>query len=407
MPKYSLNGTNKPLVTLVGTIEVPGQRQVDALTLQTKSEQEAAPVEEAATVQEQAQEVEIQRQCFECQGEEKDSDEMPSLRVQAKLTVGAPDDKYEQEADRVALQVMAMPDSATKPQSIQRQSQEDETLHKQSLADSITSVVQRSEDEEDVQTKPSVQRAVNSGANDADSSLESRLSAAKGGGSPLTSEVRAFMEPRFGTDFSAVRIHTGSTAVQMNKELHAQAFTHGSDVYFNEGKYNPGSNEGKQLLAHELTHVVQQTGAKQLQRKPLTKERSNKETLQAKISPASGAAIQLKESPGSAQEKKGKGNKEEPQETPKSLVEPSPVAVQRPDPDLAKEIAQTHSGTVLYHKAGDPKQVTQNLLTQHRDAFVRRGKWHLNPATFERGSSCPGKIAACRCCRGCKTNWCV
>jgi hypothetical protein len=109
------------------------------------------------------------------------------------------------------------------------------------------------------------------------------------------------MEPRFGNDFSSVRIHTGSNAVQMNKELHAQAFTHGSDLYFNEGKYNPGSNSGKQLLAHELTHVVQQTGAKKLQRKSITSLRSNKETLQAKISSASSAAIQLKESPGSPQ----------------------------------------------------------------------------------------------------------
>ena len=130
MPKYSLNGTNKPLVTLVGTREVPVQRQADTETLQSPREQVAAPVEEAVTVQEQAQEVEIQRQCFECQEEEKDSDEMSSLGVFAKLTGRAPGDKYEQEADRVALQVMAMPDSATKPQSIQRQSQEDETLHK-------------------------------------------------------------------------------------------------------------------------------------------------------------------------------------------------------------------------------------------------------------------------------------
>jgi hypothetical protein len=64
------------------------------------------------------------------------------------------------------------------------------------------------------------------------------------------------MEPRFGADFSAVRVHTGSDAVQMNRELGAQAFAHGSDVYFGAGK-SPGNNE---LTAHELTHVVQQTG---------------------------------------------------------------------------------------------------------------------------------------------------
>jgi len=68
------------------------------------------------------------------------------------------------------------------------------------------------------------------------------------------------MENRFGTDFSEVKIHTGSQAIQMSRELNAQAFTVGNDIYFNEGKYNPSSDAGKHLLAHELTHTVQQNG---------------------------------------------------------------------------------------------------------------------------------------------------
>jgi hypothetical protein len=72
--------------------------------------------------------------------------------------------------------------------------------------------------------------------------------------------TRAEMEGGFGADFSNVNIHTGSEAIQLSKELGAQAFTHGNDVYFNEGKYNPNSKEGKHLLAHELTHTVQQNG---------------------------------------------------------------------------------------------------------------------------------------------------
>ncbi|HBB32870.1 MAG TPA: hypothetical protein DC064_13995 [Cyanobacteria bacterium UBA9273] len=107
---------------------------------------------------------------------------------------------------------------------------------------------------------PLVQRAFSGGENQANEDLESRLNGSKGGGSALAPEVRAFMEPRFGADFSAVRVHTGGEAVQMNRELGAQAFTHGSDVYFGEGK-SPGNNE---LTAHELTHLVQQTGAVQL-----------------------------------------------------------------------------------------------------------------------------------------------
>jgi hypothetical protein len=71
------------------------------------------------------------------------------------------------------------------------------------------------------------------------------------------------MESRFGTDFSDVKIHTGSEAVQMSKELNAQAFTVGNNIYFNEGKYSPNSHAGKHLLAHELTHTVQQGGVMQ------------------------------------------------------------------------------------------------------------------------------------------------
>ena len=62
----------------------------------------------------------------------------------------------------------------------------------------------------------------------------------------------------FGKDFSNVRIHTDQAAVDMNRQLKSQAFTHGKDIYFNQGRFNPESKTGKQLLAHELTHVVQQ-----------------------------------------------------------------------------------------------------------------------------------------------------
>ncbi len=88
--------------------------------------------------------------------------------------------------------------------------------------------------------------------------LESRLSASQGSGQALPENTRGSMESAFGADFSSVRVHTGSEAVQMNQELGAQAFTHGSDVYFGSGKYSPGSREGNRLLGHELTHVVQQ-----------------------------------------------------------------------------------------------------------------------------------------------------
>jgi hypothetical protein len=121
-------------------------------------------------------------------------------------------------------------------------------------------LVQRQEEapEEELQAKRSHQEPEAS-RNDASGNLEHQLNTTKGGGSPLPDDVRSFMEPRFGADFSQVRVHTDSQAVQMNQAVGAQAFTHGSDIYFGEGK-SPGISD---LTAHELTHVVQQTGGVQ------------------------------------------------------------------------------------------------------------------------------------------------
>jgi Domain of unknown function (DUF4157)/Putative peptidoglycan binding domain len=146
--------------------------------------------------------------------------------IQTKLTVGKPGDIYEQEADRVAAQVMSRGNSSP---SIQPAT----TMR-----------------EKEVQTKRYA------GESPAGSNIESRLNSSKSGGSPLSDDVRSFMEPRFGADFSHVRVHTGGEAIQMNRELNAQAFTQGQDVYFGAGK--TPANDG--LTAHELTHVVQQTG---------------------------------------------------------------------------------------------------------------------------------------------------
>ena len=107
------------------------------------------------------------------------------------------------------------------------------------------------------------------------SNFESKLNNSKNKGNPIPENTRAFMESRFGADFSNVKIHTDSNSVQMNKELNAQAFTNGNDIYFNSGKFNPESSSGKHLLAHELTHVVQQNGS--IQRKAIVSNDQNNE----------------------------------------------------------------------------------------------------------------------------------
>ncbi|MBW4522616.1 MAG: DUF4157 domain-containing protein [Scytolyngbya sp. HA4215-MV1] len=195
--------------------------------------------------------------------------------IQAKLTVGEPNDPYEQEADRVAEHVMTMaPPSAPNLQRqeegglkmnslLQRQEQDDD-LPGSPLAGRVTPFAQRQAPEEDAEAvqmkgddcaseEKTVQRQ-GVGHPEVGQSLESRLSPTQGGGNPLPDDVRSFMEPRFGADFSQVRVHTDGDAVQMSQDLNAQAFTHKQDVYFGAGK-SPANDA---LTAHELTHVVQQ-----------------------------------------------------------------------------------------------------------------------------------------------------
>src|SRR4028118_2210916 len=218
------------------------------------------------------------------EGEPQEKEEPNNSSIQTKLTVGAPGDKYEQEADSMAAKVMTMPDSAIKP-PIQRQTrQETEAVQMQPLVNSITPLVQReSGEQEEVQMKSGAKRA-SDGSSVASGSVENRLAGSKGGGSALPDNVRSFMEPRFGADFSNIKVHTDSNAVQMNKELGAQAFAHGSDIYYGAGK-SPGNNE---LTAHELTHTIQQGAAgrrnKEVRRSP-NQQFEEKEQLQAKNLP--------------------------------------------------------------------------------------------------------------------------
>jgi len=154
--------------------------------------------------------------------------------LQAKLTVNTPGDKYEQEAD-------AMADKVTRTNN-------DLSQHK-AISAGITPLVQTKTES----TTPSVSAALNN-----------KVTASQGGGSFMDNETGSSMSNKFGVDFSNVKIHTDNEAVKMNNELNAKAFTVGRDIYFNEGEFNPQSNQGRQLLAHELTHVVQQNSSSKL-----------------------------------------------------------------------------------------------------------------------------------------------
>ena len=111
--------------------------------------------------------------------------------------------------------------------------------------------------------------AAGNASSDLNSNFETNLNSSKGSGAGLSGNTKKEMESGFGTDFSNVKVHTDSDAVKMNKQLGSQAFANGNHVYFNEGKFNPNSQSGKHLLAHELTHTVQQGGTT-VRKKPET-----------------------------------------------------------------------------------------------------------------------------------------
>jgi hypothetical protein len=105
-----------------------------------------------------------------------------------------------------------------------------------------------------------VQRSVMQDGGPITDDLSTRINSKRGSGGSLDSAIQASMSSQMGYDFSGVKVHTDSESDQLNKALGAKAFTTGSDIYFSSGSYNPGSSEGQDLLAHELTHVVQQGG---------------------------------------------------------------------------------------------------------------------------------------------------
>ena len=91
--------------------------------------------------------------------------------------------------------------------------------------------------------------------------LKMPLEIRRGGGQSLSESDQSFFENRMGADFSNVKVHTGSSSDQINRSISSRAFTTGNDVFFKQGEYNPGTSEGRKLMAHELTHVIQQGAA--------------------------------------------------------------------------------------------------------------------------------------------------
>jgi len=177
-------------------------------------------------------------------------------QIRTKLTVGQPGDKYEQEADQTAETVMRIPEPAAyngAPLAKPSLSFSAKQLSHRPLRRQVMKQAEEEDKNKIVQTKELAEKTP-----EVVPALESRLQAMEGSGQPLPEKTQNFMASKFGNDFSQVRVHANADAVQMNRDLNAQAFTHRQDVFFGAGKYSPESSAGKRLLAHELTHTLQQ-----------------------------------------------------------------------------------------------------------------------------------------------------
>jgi Domain of unknown function (DUF4157) len=168
--------------------------------------------------------------CGKCQSKEG--------MLQTKLSIGASDDKYEREADRVADEVMRMPEPTIQPNI---GSEQKGGIQRKAIANSITPLQRSSTAPNQASEVPDIVHDV-----------------LRSPGQPLDLATRALMEPRFGHDFSHVRIHTGGDADRSARDINARAYTVGKNIVFGASQFAPGMSEGRRLLAHELTHVVQQ-----------------------------------------------------------------------------------------------------------------------------------------------------
>jgi len=199
---------------------------------------------------------------------------LPRETVQPKLVLGPVGDRYEQEADRVARRVVETISSSDR-ESVQRQDAEEEELD----------LEEELEEEEELRRKVDVSSAA--GGADVGPDLESDIWGARSEGQPLSDGVLLPMERAFGADFGGVRVHADDQADKLNQSIQARAFTTGRDIFLRRGEFWQGSRGGLELIAHELTHVLQQNVG-ELQRTKIVRRKSRVKDAVASVKSSGG-----------------------------------------------------------------------------------------------------------------------
>ena len=226
----------------------------------------------------------IQRKCAHCEAEEKNvqraafdkEDEKKIQKVEDKkeepvqkkddgsatvelhrATEHKEEEKIQKMGDKNEEEKVQKMDDK-KEEKVQREPEkkEEEKIHK--MEDKKEEEVHRAADQKEEEKH--IAKKESGPSNEGSAKTGAYIRSLHGKGSPLPKEAQLFFGKRMAFDFSAVRIHTGSEAEQSAKNVNAKAYTTGDNIVFNKGQYNPDSTDGKKLLAHELTHVVQQKG---------------------------------------------------------------------------------------------------------------------------------------------------
>ncbi|MEM9488961.1 MAG: DUF4157 domain-containing protein [Myxococcota bacterium] len=207
------------------------------------------PEPQTALARRAADGIGIQRKCEDCQEEaarqvEESDDEQISRMPEDDDKEMVSAKAEEEEAARMAADEEEVTRMAADEEEMTRMATDEEE---------VTRMAMDEDDTVSAKAETGAQSRVSSG-------VESQVRTLNSAGAPLSDETRKFFEPRFGADFSGVRIHNGSQAAGVARQLNARAFTVGNHITFGAGQYSPSSSDGRRLIAHELTHVLQQRG---------------------------------------------------------------------------------------------------------------------------------------------------
>jgi hypothetical protein len=231
----------------ISAVQMSSLKENEEKTVQKQVEEEEKPVQKAEKKEEEKpiQKTEKKEEERPVQKEEKKEEDKPVQKVEKKEEE-KPIQKAEKKEEEKPIQ--------------KAEKKEEEKPVQKAEAEENKEVQPKHEEEEKNEHPPIMHKKKEGKGPDKGSDISEKIKKTKGKGQQMSEKTIRQMEQAFGADFNNVTIHTDEQSASLNKEMHSIAFTNGSDIYFAEGQYNPDSSSGKTLLAHELTHVIQQTG---------------------------------------------------------------------------------------------------------------------------------------------------